>query len=99
MSLEFGFRLIGMIVFAAVGASFGGQIADDINLPNEASSLLFLLVGALTGLIMTPWITTRPAKAARDRIVDTSAETLATSMIGLLFGLILSALLAWPLSL
>lgn len=99
MSLEFVLRLVGMTVFAGLGASVGTELADSMNLPTEANALLFLLVGALTGLIATPWITTRPARAARRAIVETSAETLVTSLVGLLFGLILAALSAWPLSL
>lgn len=98
MSFEFLFRLIGMTVFGGLGASAGTHIADDINLPQEASSLLFLLIGALTGLIVTPWVTTRPAKVARRMIIETSAETLVTSLVGLLFGVFLAALMAWPVS-
>jgi uncharacterized protein YacL len=98
MSLEFTLRLIGMTVFGGLGANIGSRVANDLNLPQEASSLLFLLAGALAGLIVTPWITTRPAKTARRLIIETSAEALVTSLVGLLFGIILAALLAWPLS-
>jgi uncharacterized protein YacL len=99
MSYEYVFRLFGMTLFAVIGAGLGDLLADDIYLPPEASSLLFLLAGALVGLIFTPWLTTRPAKAARDTIIETSAESLVTSMIGLLFGLIVAGLFALPLSL
>ncbi len=98
MSYEFAFRLVGMTVFAGLGASLGARLADSMNLPSEANSLLFLLVGALIGLITTPWMTTRPARAARRIIIETNAETLVTSLVGLLFGLVVAALLAWPLS-
>ncbi len=98
MSLEFIFRLIGMTIFAVIGARLGEGFADDMNLPSEANSLLFLLAGALTGLLITPWITTRPAATARRAIIQTRAETLVTSIFGLLVGLVLAALLALPLS-
>lgn len=98
MSFEFLFRLIGMAVLGALGATLGTNLADDLNLPPEASSLLFLLIGALTGLITTPWVTTRPAETARRLIIETSAEKLVTSLVGLFFGIIVAALLAWPVS-
>jgi uncharacterized protein YacL len=47
----------------------------------------------------TPWVTTRPAKAARNLILNVHTETLVTSMLGFVFGLIAGGLLAWPLSL
>jgi len=99
MSQEFILRLIGMTFFAILGANLGITTADALNLSQEANSLLFLLIGALFGIIATPWITVRPAKQLRNSIINVRAETLVTSMVGLLFGLILGALLAWPLSL
>lgn len=99
MSIELALRLIGMVVLAAIGASIGNSVAGALNLEPEASSLLFLSVGALTGMVATPWLTTRPAKSMRDFILNVRTESLVTSLIGLLFGLILAGLLAWPLSL
>lgn len=99
MSQEFLLRLMGMVIFSAIGATFGERTAADMNLPTEANSLLFLSVGALIGLLLTPWVTIRPAKAVRRAILDTSAESLVTSLVGLLFGLVVALLLAWPLSL
>lgn len=99
MSLEFFFRLMGMTVLAGVGASIGADLADTLNLPTDSATMLFFLAGALTGLITTPWITTRPARAIRRLMIDTSVEQLMTSMGGLFFGLVVAALLAYPLSL
>src|SRR5688572_19270664 len=99
MSIEFTFRILGMIVFAILGAQFGVSTADAVNLPEDANGLLFSLVGALAGLVMTPWITTRPAKSFRRSLLQSSTEVLVTSLLGLVFGLIVAALMAWPLSL
>lgn len=99
MSIEFILRVIGMIVFSAIGASFGANIAESLTLSPESSSLLFMMIGALIGLVATPWATTRPAEAARSFILNIRAETLVTSMVGFLFGIITAGLLAWPLSL
>jgi uncharacterized membrane protein YeaQ/YmgE (transglycosylase-associated protein family) len=70
-SVEFVFRLIGMVVFAFVGWSFGGWAA---RIPpfDPGQELLyrvvFGLVGALAGLVLTPYITTRPSRYIRNRL-------------------------------
>lgn len=99
MSIEFFFRILGMIIFAVMGVSFGAATHETLNLPRDANALLFSLVGALTGLITTPWITTRPATSARRFLLQSPAEVLVSSLIGLIFGLVGAALIAWPLSL
>lgn len=98
MSTESVLRLIGMIVFTLLGARLGVDLSDALNLPPEATGLTFSLMGALVGLIMTPWITTYPAQNARRIILQMSVETLMMSMVGLFLGMAASALLAWPLS-
>ena len=99
MSFELVIRLIGMTFFAGFGANIGSRSASLLNIPTESSTLLFLIAGALFGLLITPWVTTRPALYARRLMVETDAETLVTSMVGLVFGLLVGGLLAWPLSL
>lgn len=68
-------------------------------LPVESSALLLGMVGALAGLILTPYFTTRPARIATKAIREMPAETLVTALIGLIFGLIVAALFSVPLSL
>lgn len=99
MSPEYLFRLVGMTVLAGVGAGIGDDIADAINLPTDASVMLFFIIGAVSGLTITPWVTTRPARAVQHLMVDTSAEQLVSALIGVLFGLIIAVLMAYPLSL
>jgi uncharacterized protein YacL len=98
MTFELIWRLIGMIGLSLIGARLGAEL-DVPPLTREASALLFGMVGALTGLILTPYFTTRPARLARAAILETPAETLITAIIGLLFGLAIAALAAVPLSL
>jgi uncharacterized protein YacL len=99
MSVEFILRLLGMMVFTLLGALVGVDLSDALNLPPEATGLTFSLMGALAGLIITPWITTYPTRSARRIILQMSAETLVTSMFGLIFGIAAAAMFAWPLSL
>jgi uncharacterized protein YacL len=97
MTSELAFRLIGMMLLALIGARVGVQAAVP-PISAEVSTLTFALVGALTGLILTPYFTTRPAQAAREVIRKMSAEALVTSIIGLIGGLIIAALFSVPLS-
>lgn len=99
MSIEFRFRILGMFIFAVLGARFGAANADALNLPEDANALIFSLVGALTGLIATPWMTTRPAKTVQRILLHTPIEVISTSLVGLIFGLLVALLLVWPLSL
>ncbi len=57
------------------------------------------LVGALFGLILTPYITSRPVRWLSSFLGRLSAETLFSGLIGLIVGLLTAALLAFPLSL
>jgi uncharacterized protein YacL len=99
MSAEFIFRLIGMVVFAIIGVYWGAYLANISGGPSETYAVLLGLVGALTGLILTPFITIRPARALRRVLADVSAQTLVAGLMGLVVGLIIAALLALPLSL
>lgn len=99
MSVEFILRLIGMVLFAILGVFLGvylGRISDG---PIDTYGLLIGLVGALVGLILTPFLTTRPARAIRKVLASISAQTLVAGLVGLIVGLAIAALLALPLSL
>ena len=63
MYIEFASRMIGMVIFALVGARLGVTAAATLALPELGVSFIFSLVGILFGLIMTPWITVRPVRA------------------------------------
>lgn len=94
MSFEFVLRIIGMITLAIVGGYWGYQIP-----PNKPiNAVILTLVGALAGLILTPYFTTRPAKAIRSILGRLAAESLFAALAGLIVGLLIAALLAFPLS-
>ena len=101
--VEFIFRIIGWVVVSIWGVQFGGWALNLFGIP-EARELLvtkwiFFLVGGLSGFILIPYITTRPARAIRRRLGHLSAETLFAGLVGLIVGLLAAALLAFPLSL
>ncbi|HLY26003.1 MAG TPA: PIN domain-containing protein [Aggregatilineales bacterium] len=98
MAPELIFRFLGMLVLAFAGARFGVQIAVSPQ-TTDVFALAFGLIGALTGLIITPYFTTRPARVARRAIRQMPAEVLVASIFGLIFGLIVAALFSVPLGL
>ena len=98
MSVELIFRLIGMAVLAIAGAYAGTNISQLGGANRTTTALILALTGALIGLILTPYITTRPMRKLRALLGRIAAETLFAALIGLFSGLIVAALLASPLS-
>ena len=99
MSTDFFARLFGMVVFAILGGFYGfklGQFSDNQVVLYTSS---ISLIGALFGLVLTPFFTTRPMRFLRNKMTRLSAESLLANLIGMIAGLIIAALLAFPLSL
>ncbi|MGD0575280.1 MAG: PIN domain-containing protein [Anaerolineales bacterium] len=100
MSAEFFFRLLGMVGLAVGGLYLGTYLSDLAGSgPKELWAMIFALVGALLGLVLTPFFTTRPARGMRRVLGQLPAPTLAAALIGLVAGLIVGALASLPLSL
>ncbi|MEW5830576.1 MAG: PIN domain-containing protein, partial [Chloroflexota bacterium] len=99
MSTDFIVRLIGMVVIAALGAYWGYALGSLTKSLQVVYSIIFGLIGALAGLILTPLLTTRPLRALRAILGRVAAETLFAGLLGLVTGLLVAALLAFPLSL
>ncbi len=98
MSLEFIFRLVGMVLFAIVGA----QTANFIN-PSSTGTAARLTIAlslsfAALGLLVAPWLTIKPYQTIRYQIRRMPASRLLSATFGLTIGLSIAALLAAPLS-
>ncbi len=93
MSIEFILRILGMIVFASLGWKTGEILSADLRY-----IAVFVLTGAALGLLVTPWITVRPYKLMRRTIRQLPAQQLLAITLGLLVGLVIAALAAFPLS-
>ena len=103
---DFIIRLLGAVVFCIAGVFLGVTLGNMARLSPWASILsvdlyavVFGLLGALFGLILTPMFTTKPYRLLRRYLVRVSAQRLVAAMIGLIIGLIIAALLSFPLSL
>ncbi|MCL5429325.1 MAG: TRAM domain-containing protein [Chloroflexi bacterium] len=100
MSVEFVSRLIGMIVLGVGGLYLGANLARMADAADaERWVLVFALVGVLAGLVLTPWLTLRPIRAARRLLGQLSSRTLLAGLFGLILSLVIAGLLAFPLSL
>jgi len=99
MSAEFIVRLVGMVVIAIGGAYLGAWLSDLAGAQPWLWSSVFGLVGALIGLIITPFITIRPMRSIRKTMAQLSIRTIFVGLAGLVVGLITAALAAFPISL
>ena len=100
MAAEIIFRIIGLILFGIIGWMAGTAWAGTSEL--NATSLRYILpltaAGAVFGVLVAPWLTTRPAAWLRRVIHDVTTAQLLAGSIGLLGGLVIAALAALPLS-
>jgi uncharacterized protein YacL len=100
MSVEFILRIVFMILFGLIAGYWGFGIGG-ANFSSESLryAAIIGLIGALAGLVLSPYFTTRPARSIRGRLGRLSAETLFAGLIGMIVGLLTAALLSFPLSL
>ncbi len=98
MSFEFILRLIGMIILALGGLRLGVSMAALAGEPPEIWAIVISLVGAMAGLILTPYVTTRPARLIHERLNRMPPQQLVAWVTGLVIGLIIAALVSIPLS-
>lgn len=98
IGIEFFFRLIGMIVLGIMGGYWGISLGKLAGEPPEMYAMVLGLVGALIGLVLTPFITTRPVRYLVSLLTKISAQSLTAGLTGFIVGLLIAALLAFPIS-
>ena len=98
MSSEFISRIVGMILLAVGGIFLGIYTANMTQISPIQYATIFLLVGALIGLVLTPYVTVRPFLSLRKRIRQAPAQQLLSAVLGLVIGLIIAGLVSFPLS-
>jgi uncharacterized protein YacL len=98
-SADFIVRLLGAIGGAVALGSLGDNVALFLNVSAFTYQVILGLVGLLAGLILTPYLTTRPLRAIRQSLVIMPPERLLAIIAGIFLGLIAAALISLPLSL
>jgi uncharacterized protein YacL len=103
MSFHIVIRLIGMALFAAAGFFLGLYLSPIIygaeNSTYNDLVIYLTLIGAIFGLLVTPYLTVYPVRWVRKRIRLMPPLDLVAMTLGLFLGLLMGALFAWPLSL
>ncbi len=98
MSFEFAIRFVGAVVAAMVGWQFAIILADTSS-QNYLLYVFTISAGSFgVGLLLTPYVTTKPLSWARSRVASMPAQDVAAGAIGLVVGLLTATLLALPLS-
>jgi len=94
------FRLLGTLVYGFIGWELGVALARTRELtPNSIVIILpIAIAGAILGYLLTPWLIIAPARAARNSLRNVPIDELLAGTLGLTIGLLIAALLAYPIS-
>ena len=100
MTADIVFRILGFIVFGLIGWQVGVMWAgtSELNSISWRYVLPLTIAGAAIGALIAPWLTTRPAAWLRRSISELTLPQLLAGSLGLVIGLVLAALVAFPLS-
>ncbi len=93
-------RIILLIIFGIIGWYVGTVIAgsSDLTLDTLQWTIPSMLVGAVVGALIAPYLTTKPARSVRRVVKQLPAQQIVAGTIGLVVGLVIAALLVLPLS-
>ncbi len=92
-------RLLGMFLLGWLGMAVGRTLAFLGAYPEKYAVLVYTLLGALVGLILTPYIVLPPLNYIRRRVLELPAQTVWAGILGMTLGLLVSSLLSVPLRL
>lgn len=99
MSIDFVVRIVGAIITAVGGGMLGNWLAGLFDDTAELYVVVFTLVGFLSGLVLTPYVTVRPLRSIRLRLLSMPPERLLAIIAGIFVGLVAAALVSLPLAL
>ena len=94
------FRLLGTILYGFIGWEIGITIVGSTDFNTDTWRIIVpcTLAGAIFGFVFAPWLVIAPARAARNALRQIPINDLIAGTIGLAAGLLIAALLAFPVS-
>jgi len=94
------FRLLGTILYGFIGWEIGITIVGTTDFNTETWRVIVpcTVLGAVFGFILAPWLVIAPARAARNALRQVPINDLIAATIGLGVGLLIAALLTYPVS-
>lgn len=94
------FRVLGALLYGFIGYELGIALVGSFELTAESAPIVWgaTLGGALLGFLLAPWLIIAPAKAARNGLRNVPMSDLVSGTIGLAVGLMIAALLAYPIA-
>jgi uncharacterized protein YacL len=100
MRLNTLFRLLGTVLYGFIGWEIGITLVGTTELNTATWQIIVpaTLIGAVFGFALAPWLVIAPARAARNALRLVPINDLLAAVIGLGVGLLLAALLAFPVS-
>jgi len=102
MSVELVARIIGFILFAAVGWSLGVALRDEpvLQVIPQIEYVQYVLatVAGVIGFAVAPWLSIRPLSRIQKEIRRIPVQSLVTATIGLAIGLLISIPVAFAAS-
>lgn len=93
-------RVIGTLLYGFVGYELAIVLIGTMELNTRTAPILWgaTLVGGILGYLLAPWLVIAPAQAARNALRQVEASDLVAGTIGLAVGLLIAALVTYPLS-
>ena len=94
------FRVLGALVYGFVGYYLGIAVAGTSELTTTSAPIIWsaTFAGGILGYLFSPWLVIAPARAARNSLRSVPMPDLLAGTVGLALGLLIAALLAYPIS-
>ena len=94
------FGVLGALLYGIVGYYLGVSIVGTYQLTTASVPVVWTatIAGMLAGYFLAPWLIIAPARAARNFLRSVPVDDLAAATMGLAIGLLIAALLAYPIS-
>jgi uncharacterized protein YacL len=96
MHAGIGIRTVSAVGFGLIGWQIGSLLGGDSQQPRNA--VLGITVGLVAGLAVAPYVVGQPYSVVRSRVHRVPVSELLAAIVGLILGLVVAALLAYPLS-